>query len=339
MFLLKRNPLINFALAVKRLSNLKEYEKDIKKEKFEMDQEVKKIIEEINNQLSEVVSNDLEYLAKKFHIYQFIMSYAFDHNEISVSRFILIIQGFSMEEFKEFYRQEMFNVKADTTIEEIKEKISQHQDNNSISFLPTYKDFLTFEKEIHLIVPRIIQCLEAISAIYEDLNTEIKLLEEKYEEVFKEYLSNQDSFAQQLYVIGKDTYDYTKKDVNVYINIFLENFVSFSIDSDKKYLHMIIGIGLRSRLIEDSQYHLEFFKCLADQTKLNIIEMIASERVCARDIAKRLKLTKATISYHIGKLMMVGILKIDLQEGKKAYYQVQQDIIQKAFDGYMEKLK
>lgn len=339
MFILRRSSLVNFAFAVKRLSFIKQYEKEIKKQNLELEETIKAIVDEMNDQLSDVVSNDLQFLCKKYHIYNIIINYGISNNDITVDDLIIMLKSLSIDEFKDFYRKNMFSMETEYSLEEIKDKISQHEANNTVSFLPTFKDFVTLEKEIELLLPRIIQCLDAIAKLYQQQVSRIVEVEAKFEKIFSEYLEEEEVFAEHLFVVGSETYDYRTMTVSVYISIFIENCLSFIGYKDKSKLQMIVGSGLKHRLMEASEHELELFKCLADPTKLSILEMIAKEKVCANDIAQRLKLTKATISYHMSKLILVGILKINLQEGKKAYYQVQEDVIKRGFDGYLERLK
>lgn len=337
MFILKKCQLLNFGTAINRLSQLNQYDREMKKENLEADEEIKRVITAIDSQLSEIIRNDMIFFVKKYHIDQLPISVGLKENDRTIDDFIKDIRGFGPEEFKKFYRDYMFTM--DATLDEIKEKIQRNEENNAISFLPTFKDYLTFERDIEVIAPRIIQSFEVVSKIYNAHWDAIFKIEEKYDEIFKKYLENQEAFAQQLYLIGRDTYDYKIKDVYVYVALFLEGYLSFNIRKEIDKLFMVVGAGLHRKILEDSQLHQEFFKCLADPTKLKIIEMMTRERVCARDIAKRLKLTKATISYHLNKLILVGILKIGLQEGKKAYYEVQLDVIQLYFDQFINNIK
>lgn len=53
---------------------------------------------------------------------------------------------------------------------------------------------------------------------------------------------------------------------------------------------------------------LTVFKGLADGTRLNILNELAREEVCAEDLANKLKLTQATVSFHMKKLATAGLI-------------------------------
>ncbi len=339
MFTLKSSKLLNFAYAILRVSQMKKYDKDMKKFNFQLDQDIKKLAIDMESHLSELVLNDLAFLIKKYHICEMIIALGLERPEMTPDEFISYINGLSIEAFRDFYRKYTFNLKSNNDIEEIKEKIQQSEGNNANSVVPTFKDFLVFEREIHLLLPRIIQCLDAFNRVYSKYYHDAMKLQLQQEAVYREYLEDQERFAKDLFLIDKDIYDYRTMAVHVYVILFQEGDLAFRRDMENKKLDMLVGCCLQKAYKNNSDGQLELFKCLADPTKQSIIAMIAHERVCAKDIAQKLKLTKATISYHIARLIMVGIIKIKMQEGKRAYYQVQEDAIKEAFDGYMEGLK
>ncbi len=339
MFTLKSSKLVNFAYTILRVSQMTKYERDMKKLNFELNQDIKKIAVDMESSLSELVLNDLEFLIKKYHIYGMMIVLGLERPEMSADEFIAHIKILSFEAFRDFYRKYTFNLKSNNDIENIKEKIQQSEGNNANSVLPTFKDFLVFEREIELLFPRIIQCLVAFNKVYSKYYPDAMRLQLQQEEAYREYLEDQELFARDLFLIGSDIYDYRIMDVDVYVILFQEGDLAFRRDMENKKLDMLVGCCLQKVYRNNSHGQLELFKCLADPTKQRIIELIAHERVCAKDIAKRLKLTKATISYHISRLIMVGLIKINMQEGKRAYYQVQEDVIKEAFDGYLEGLR
>lgn len=51
------------------------------------------------------------------------------------------------------------------------------------------------------------------------------------------------------------------------------------------------------------------FKALSDSTRIEIVEMIKCEELCACNILKMLSITQPTLSYHMKMLKDVGIVK------------------------------
>lgn len=69
---------------------------------------------------------------------------------------------------------------------------------------------------------------------------------------------------------------------------------------------------------------LEIFKGLADGTRLRIVNELAAGDICAEDLAARLKLTPATVSFHMKKLCVAGLVA-QRREKYKAVYSLRRD--------------
>lgn len=62
-----------------------------------------------------------------------------------------------------------------------------------------------------------------------------------------------------------------------------------------------------------------FFKCIADETRVNIIYTIADKEICVNDIAKQLEMSQSAISHQLKVLKKEGFVKTR-REGKNIYY-------------------
>ena len=75
--------------------------------------------------------------------------------------------------------------------------------------------------------------------------------------------------------------------------------------------------------ITDDQAHVlsEVFKSLADETRVKIVNLLANaqEAVCVCDLMPQLGLSQGTVSFHLKKLLCVGLLERE-QRGTWAYY-------------------
>ncbi|RCW53327.1 regulatory ArsR family protein [Halanaerobium sp. ST460_2HS_T2] len=61
---------------------------------------------------------------------------------------------------------------------------------------------------------------------------------------------------------------------------------------------------------------LEIFKALADETRLNIIALLAEKTMYGNELAEKLNLSNATISHHVSKLIMNNIIQAQKKENK-----------------------
>jgi len=61
---------------------------------------------------------------------------------------------------------------------------------------------------------------------------------------------------------------------------------------------------------------LEIFKALADETRLNIISLLAEKTMYGNELAEKLNLSNATISHHVSKLLMNKIIQAKKKDNK-----------------------
>ncbi|NNH88362.1 metalloregulator ArsR/SmtB family transcription factor [Acinetobacter sp. ANC 4279] len=73
---------------------------------------------------------------------------------------------------------------------------------------------------------------------------------------------------------------------------------------------------------------LFFFKCLADQTRLDILMLIVKQgERCVCDLTASLDLSQPKISRHLALLRTSGVLQ-DCRQGQWIYYSLQADLPQ-----------
>ncbi|AWV86390.1 metalloregulator ArsR/SmtB family transcription factor [Acinetobacter radioresistens] len=76
----------------------------------------------------------------------------------------------------------------------------------------------------------------------------------------------------------------------------------------------------------------DFFKCLADSTRLNILKLVMNrENVCVCEFTAQLKLSQPKISRHLALLRNLGIL-LDQRKGQWVYYRLNPDLPNWAHD-------
>ncbi|MCX6801975.1 MAG: metalloregulator ArsR/SmtB family transcription factor [Candidatus Diapherotrites archaeon] len=62
-------------------------------------------------------------------------------------------------------------------------------------------------------------------------------------------------------------------------------------------------------------------KALADETRLNILEILLGGEKCVCEIFPKVKRTQSTVSLQLAKLEKAGIIS-SRREGKKTYYKI-----------------
>ena len=82
---------------------------------------------------------------------------------------------------------------------------------------------------------------------------------------------------------------------------------------------------------------LSFFKILSDKKRFEIVKYFSKNRWYANELAKKLKITPATMSYHINKLFTLGLINADTdnENQKKIFYSVNKEKLKEIFiDAY-----
>lgn len=70
----------------------------------------------------------------------------------------------------------------------------------------------------------------------------------------------------------------------------------------------------------------DFFKCLSDPTRLEIIKWVmARENVCVCELTELLQLSQPKISRHLALLRNLSVL-LDQRQGQWVYYRVNPDL-------------
>lgn len=72
---------------------------------------------------------------------------------------------------------------------------------------------------------------------------------------------------------------------------------------------------------------LNFFKALADETRLKMVGLLAREPHTGEQLAAALDLKPATISHHLGKLLEAGLVAVEAQRGHAKPYRLRLNAI------------
>ena len=77
---------------------------------------------------------------------------------------------------------------------------------------------------------------------------------------------------------------------------------------------------------------INFFKCLADETRFNIVMLVVdNQEQCVCDLTEALQLSQPKISRHLALLRALGLLQ-DRRQGQWVYYSVNPNLPQWCVD-------
>jgi biotin operon repressor len=72
---------------------------------------------------------------------------------------------------------------------------------------------------------------------------------------------------------------------------------------------------------------VQFFKALADETRLKIVGLLARESLTGEQLAAMLDVKAATVSHHLAKLAEAGLVDVEGQRGREKPYRLRLDAI------------
>ena len=83
----------------------------------------------------------------------------------------------------------------------------------------------------------------------------------------------------------------------------------------------------------------EFYKALADETRLTILQLLSVQEMCACEIIAELGMSQPTVSHHL-KILRQAELVIDNRDGKWIYYTLNDSVFMSIFpSGDLDVLK
>ena len=91
-----------------------------------------------------------------------------------------------------------------------------------------------------------------------------------------------------------------------------------AVDAPAAYCVPVTSDGMTS---EDAATTSALFKALSDPGRVRIVNILATRQdaICVCDLVETLGLSQATVSFHVKKLLDVGLLERE-QRGSWAYY-------------------
>lgn len=338
MLVYNKSELVPVCRLMTRLGQNERYEKGLKKFKVQQDPDVEKLVKALIGDIPDLMMDDLMAMVDKYHIYQHSMQLAYDHPDWQLIDYIEMLNQMDHISFAKSYRLELFKATEMTSDQEIKEKIDNIHNNNEEPMYPTFKDYKSFCKSSEQIFERWKALLVCLNNILTNHLEAYRRLLDKYHDIVLKELENPEVFAEKYILFKGPESDYKTHDIYIFSDLFLEWAINYKHRNNR--INMILGVGCIEVFSETKEKELEaeFYKCLGDPTKMQMLLIIAKEQLCAKELADRLKLSKATISYHISRLLLAQVLQLGEYDGKKAYYVLNKNKIRGYFESLMTQL-
>ena len=125
----------------------------------------------------------------------------------------------------------------------------------------------------------------------------------------------------------------------IYLNYSLFDLITSHILDDKT-IHIYLGLIFEKFVKaqankKDVDSHLNVYKVFADKTRFDIIKLLIEEESYGQEIAEKLGITTATVSYHMDYLFATSLIFIK-RKGKRIYYSVNKSQIKNSLK-FLEK--
>ena len=148
----------------------------------------------------------------------------------------------------------------------------------------------------------------------------------------KEYLSKTVKKHQEIYDIEQDRFfneliwykseNEFKTDKPIYLYTMYFSYAGQALWNFEDAYYHHYGFTLIERLkVQPNEKHVaRLFKTLADPKRLQILKLLAKATLYSKELAEKCELTAATTSYHMKKLVEVGLVKIEWHHDNKVHY-------------------
>lgn len=116
-----------------------------------------------------------------------------------------------------------------------------------------------------------------------------------------------------------------KADYQPYITYYAPFRLLISIKHEKS--RIIYNYELEKMCYEDYEKDLlqSFLKFLSDPKRYQMLQMLKKEKWYANELAKKFKITPATMSYHINKLYGLGLITFEPGEQNKLFIELDRE--------------
>jgi DNA-binding transcriptional ArsR family regulator len=306
-------------------------------DRFKPDENLNKLLKKIDKEFS----NDKKDIAKKYFnsktvIYKSIIYYIRLHKMENISELIEFLKSIDPFEFAARHLY-LFSSAKKYGLKKIEYQNCKEYINNSNSLMNLIKDSnITPERKWELVefyndpkksLEEIIGLIEWYQTnIFEKVESKIiKSIEKCSNELKRKIDSYGSEYLDLLLNIDYKNLD-SNKTIGLTVSFFSEIGYIFFIMGEKEDFYVV---GFRHMEIFVEREHqflscLHLFKTLGDETRLNIIKLLHQNVMYGDEIAKKLKLSNSTISYHLNMLILEGIVKLNRVD-KKNYLTLKKD--------------
>ena len=314
---------------------------------LEPNEDIREFINTNNNNLSQYLQKELKYFfdlsGLGYVLYKVILK---NENIKEVSELIAFVENLSKNDLTLLMVRSFF--KKSLTLKELSELTLDKKGKHEIIDLLEKTSFQHEDRK-----KKIIDSLENPEEIKQRL---LLLLRQYYEKSFKRietklemslstekakyestYNTDPKSFILKYLNINNST-EYSN--ISVHISFFkyvgIQHYSLEEVNSSDWFI-----LGIYTDVLFDSEKNDEnlavFFKALSDANRIKIIKLLKDRPWFGLELAEKLNLTPATISYHMGFLQQAGIVTYEKSE-KRSYFSLKNERVTKILQDFLKDL-
>jgi DNA-binding transcriptional ArsR family regulator len=128
---------------------------------------------------------------------------------------------------------------------------------------------------------------------------------------------------------------------DLYVTAMFFNSHSFIVNHREDGVYFLVGIDCEETIKKlygegEIESNVNIFKSLSDNTRFEILRLISQKEMYGQEIAEKVGITMASITYHMNFLIGTNIVKVQ-PVGRKIYYSINKDTLKKSI-GFLNKI-
>ena len=335
MFGLKTNSAVEMLASMARYARRAQYEVTSEQKRYQLDTYIESYMGQIEQKLPRIVRNEIDNFFIAYRAIEKISMRHIHQNDISSPvEFI--------KYFKELSSDDILRIAADAlslTVEDIN-NISYQGLLIHLGHLPITEDASLDEEA---------QMYYHVFKYPELAKQRLDILFETYYNDFFQYIEN--AVMLHLEEVKSHHQDYVDDDLEAYLTALFKStgkipdnmssgtaYISYFYELDAHAINdmgniFIYGFALENRFNEQERKKNteDLLKSLSDPKRIEILRLIGKKRWYSKELAEYFNLAKGTMSYHINKLLSMGIICETSGEFNRVYYSVDEERLSMLF--------
>ena len=262
----------------------------------------------------------------------------FTPEDITLNSFVRYLEGLSEEQVKLIILRSL-NARTSNKSCDVLQSIAQDE-TLFVSFLSEADipsslkwEALAFTKDINANMAAFIKLYKQYLPIYKKIITKNKTKIEQFENKIDQGV--QQEGVSYIDKIMHGSVSLNTEEVTVGILFFRsKSVICVTREQCDEKIYVFVGMDFEEAVrdeLGDSDLALSIFKHLSDKTRFQILNLLKEGDLYGQEIAEKVGITLATVSYHMNFLLAVNLVKLE-KIGQKGYYTLRKESLRKSIE-------